>query len=280
MICAWNELLSILPLRMRQEIGSVGKNGIQEIRLRMNAPPELVLPSERYWLEENVTRDDLNFVINMASRYSPWSASTLAQGYITASGGHRIGVCGEVVYRNGAADGMREMDSICIRVASDYPDIANKAAKEKGSILILGAPGWGKTTLLRDLIRQIGQTETVCVVDERGELFPTGYIRGKCIDVLSGCPKATGIQRVLRTMGPDCIAVDEITADEDCQAILQAANCGVRLLATAHASSLQDFFHKETYRPLREYRIFQSLILLRRDKSYTVERMTLWDTNG
>ena len=275
MMCAWKELLSILPPRLRREVDSLGKESAQELRLRINAPPELVLGGKEIWLRENVTEDDLNYIINTASRYSPWAAATMAQGYLTAPGGHRIGLCGEAICRNGCFEGIRQVRSLCIRIARDFPGIGKDAAALKGSILILGAPGWGKTTLLRDLVRQLAQEETVSVVDERGELFPEGVIRGKRMDVLTGCPKSAGIDMTLRTMGPSCIALDEITAEGDCQALVQAANCGVRLVATAHAASERDFRSRNVYRVLLENRIFDGLVLLHRDKSYQVERMTL-----
>ena len=213
--------------------------------------------------------------INAASRYSPWAAATTAQGYLTAPGGHRIGLCGEVVCKDGIVTGIREISSLCIRVARDFPGIAKRAADATGSILILGAPGWGKTTLLRDLIRQIGEKQCVSVVDERGELFPEGLERGKKTDVLTGCPKSPGIDMVLRTMGPDCIAVDEITAEADARALLRAANCGVRLLATAHGTSAADLRRRSVYRPLAESGVFQTLLILRQDKSFRAERAAL-----
>lgn len=144
------------------------------------------------------------------------------------------------------------------------------------SLLLLGAPGWGKTTLLRDICRQIGEKETVCVVDSRGEVFPKGIPRGRRMDVLSACPKGTGVEMVLRTMTPQWIALDEITAAEDTRALLFAANCGVRLLATAHAASPQELSSREIYRPLVEQGIFDHLLVLRPDKSYRLERMGAW----
>ena len=95
------------------------------------------------------------------------------------------------------------------------------------------------------------------------------------MDVLTGCPKSAGIDMTLRTMGPSYIALDEITAEGDCQALVQAANCGVRLVATAHAASVRDFRSRNVYRVLVENRIFDGLVLLHRAKSYHVERMTL-----
>lgn len=274
MICAWKELLSILPVRLRRAIDTLGRDSMQELRLRINAPPELRFQNESKWLPETVTQEDLNFVINTASRYSPWSASTMAHGYITAPGGHRIGLCGEAICRADMMEGIRDVQSVCIRVARDFPGIGKMARNLNGSILILGAPGSGKTTLLRDIIRQLSEDEVVSVVDERGELFPTGFARGKRIDILTGCPKHVGIDLVLRTMGPTCIAVDEITAEKDCNALLQASNCGVHLLATAHADSIQSFYARSVYHSLVENGVFETLIVLSRDKSYKVERMT------
>lgn len=275
MRCAWKELLGILPAWLRKPVDEQGRETLQELRLRCGTPPELVLRDGVRWLDRNAEGEDLRFCVNAASRYSPWSAATAAQGYVTAPGGHRIGLCGEAVCKNGEVTGIRELRSLCIRVARDFPGIGREAAKCGGSILILGAPGWGKTTLLRDLVRQIAERETVAVVDERGELFPEGIARGKRMDVLTGCPKPAGIDMVLRTMGPACIALDEITAQADTQALLYAVGCGVRLLATVHASSLSDLRRRPVYRPLMESGLFETALVLRADKTFQTERMGL-----
>ena len=280
MTCAWQELLAVLPLWMRKETDIFQNEGLREIRLRVNAPPELVFLQRSIWFERNITQDDLNYTVNTASRYSPWSVGTVAMGYITVRGGHRIGLCGESVSQQGQCNTIRNYSSLCIRVAKDIPGIASGLVKIRGSILILGAPGWGKTTLLRDLIRQFGINETVCVADERGELFPEGIERGRRVDVLTGCSKEFGITTLLRTMCPDCIAVDEITAQEDTNVLLHAANCGVRLLASAHAATFSDFRRRIIYQPLLENHVFDVVIALKRDQSYTVERMTECVTGG
>lgn len=275
MLCAWNALLGILPQRLRRDVDTLGKESMQELRLRLHAPPELVLGSGSRWLTGDVTRDELTFLLNAASRYSPWAAQTLAQGYITGEGGHRIGVCGQVVCNQGVVTGVREIRSVCVRVARDIPELGAELSKLTGSVLILGAPGWGKTTLLRCLVRSYGEREAVGVVDERGELFPPVFAPGKRTDILTGCPKTVGIERLLRTMGPGCIAVDEITALEDCQALTAAANCGVTLLATAHAASVQDFLSRPVYETLIDQKVFRTLVVLRKDRSYRIERVTL-----
>lgn len=274
MVCAWEALLSILPRRLKPDVDKLGKDTMQELRLRINAPAEMVFQNESYWLPGRVTRDELNEVINSASRYSPWATTSISQGYVTAPGGHRIGLCGEVVCKNGRIEGIRDITSLCIRVARDFPGIASRADSLYGSILIIGPPGWGKTTLLRDFIRRISKKETIAVVDERGELFPNGFDRGECTDVLTGCPKAEGINMVLRTMGPHCIAVDEITEDADVRAILNATNCGVRLLATAHAGCRKDLERRPVYRQLLEHRVFDFVITLGKDRFYRIEGAT------
>ena len=275
MTCAWKELLAILPGWLAGEADRLGRDSLQELRLRVGKPPELVLGRGFRNGDRPVAREDLSFCINTASRYSPWAARTMAEGYLTAPGGHRIGICGEAAVKDGAGIGIREVTSLCIRVARDFPGISRGTEDLNGSILLLGPPGSGKTTLLRDLVRRISDTRTAAVVDERGEIFPPGFRTGRRMDVLRGCPKAQGVDTVLRTMGPEVIAVDEITAEGDCDALIRAGWCGVRLIATAHAASVRDLRCRRVYRTLAESKLFDHILVLSRDKSWRVERMDL-----
>ena len=271
MICAWDELLGILPGWLSAEVDRQGRQTLQELRLRLGQVPELCLSGRSLWLDRIVCREDLNFVVNTASRYSPWSAATISRGYITAIGGHRIGLCGDCVIKKGALDGIRKVNSLCIRVARDYAGISGAASKLRGSILLIGPPGSGKTTLLRDLLMKIAQEESVCVVDERGEIFPEGMTRGRRLDVITGCNKEDGIEILLRTMGPTCIAVDEVTSEQDCEALVRAGWCGVRLIATAHAASTEDLYHRPVYRSLVNARLFDHVIVLNRNRAWKEE---------
>ena len=280
MRCAWKELLDILPKWMITDVDALGRSSLQELRLRLDAPPELVSCDSVERLGRQVSSEDLSYCVNAASRYSPWAAATIAQGFLTVSGGHRIGLCGEAVLKNKEITGIRKVTSLCIRVARDFPGIGSSAAGLRGSMLILGAPGRGKTTLLRDIARQISEKSTVAVVDERGEIFPSGFVRGDRMDVLTGVPKAGGVEMVLRTMGPEWIAVDEITAEEDCRSLLQAQGCGVRLLATAHAGSLDEFRVRPIYKALLDNHVFDYLLILHSDRSYGTERIHSWNSGG
>ena len=279
MKCAWNAFLGILPPKYRVNVDKLGRESLQELRLRLNEKPELVTSLGSRWLEDVPTAQDLAFVVNMASRYSPWAATTAAQGYLTALGGHRIGLCGAVVTDGNGVKGIREPTALCLRVARDFEGIA-KGISFTGNVLILGPPGSGKTTLLRDLIRQRSNRGcgSVAVVDERGELFPMSrdgccFFSGQRTDILTGSTKPEGIEWVLRTMGPQCIAVDEITSEGDCRALLAAAWCGVTVFATAHASCAADLRGSKKYRPLVECGVFDTVVTLRRDKSYIQERL-------
>lgn len=282
MKCAWNAFISLLPTWMRQEVDRQGSTSLLELRLRLNEEPELVCLKKSVTLGRTISKDDLLFCINAASRYSPWSAGTASKGYITAQGGHRIGICGDVTVSKGELTGIRSPTSLCLRVARDFPGISGDVCKASGSILIIGSPGSGKTTFLRDCIRQLSDTQkgSIAVVDERGELFPhigqeMCFTPGKRTDVITGCSKTQGIEMLLRCMGPQTIAVDEITAQQDCDALLHACWCGVRLLATAHASDKRDLFSRQVYKPVIASRIFENLIVLRQDKSWYTERMTV-----
>ena len=279
MTCQWQSFIRLIPHRLRKETEILGCQELLELRLRVGQTVQFVLMRGVAASNDKVTQEDLKFVINTATQYSPWAAATASHGYITAEGGHRIGICGDCVIHNGVAGGIRTPTSLCIRVARDFPGIAASASC-KGSVLIIGTPGSGKTTLLRDLIRQRSNAGkgSIAVVDERGELFPcvqgsSCFVPGPHTDIMTGCSKKQGIEMVLRTMGPSCIAVDEITGEEDAAALLAAGWSGVDLLATAHAATVDDLYARDVYRPLVRRNLFQSLLVMNRDKTWHAERI-------
>lgn len=282
MMCQWDSYIGLFPLRMRSELIKIGKEDLLETRLRIGQPAQAVMKNRSVWLPSNTRPEDIDFVINAASKYSPWSAVSLADGYITADGGHRVGICGHATVNDDRISGIALPTSLCVRLSKDFEGIASGAASLRGSVLIIGPPGSGKTTLLRDLIRQKSNIGNSCVavVDEKSEVFPRQgralpFYPGKCTDIISGCNKSFGVERVLKNMTPNMIAMDEITSEEDCNALIQAGWCGVNLIATAHASSRSDLVNRPIYKKILQTGIFDHLIVLHSDKSWHTERLTV-----
>ena len=279
MNCDWDSYLRLVPSWMRNDVDRLGRNTLEELRLRVGHPPGLVMQNKLITLGRNVSNEDILHCINAASRYSPWVATTIRHGYITAAGGHRIGVCGDaIVDKFNAIEGMQTVNMLCIRVAKSCAGVSKTVPIDKGSVLVIGCPGAGKTTVLRDLVCRYSfeGVKSIGVVDERGELFPIHqgkycFETGPKTDIVSWTNKKQGVEMLLRCMNPGVIAVDEITSDEDCRTLLHAGWCGVKIFATAHASCMEDLVRRPVYQLLLEGRIFDVIVIVRQDRTLHIE---------
>ncbi len=291
--------LSILPpplARAVRDLPEMERRHLRELRLRCGQRARyLALDYERVLPFDGagfpVDQQCLVEIVNRATRYSAYaSAAQLRQGFVTLAGGHRLGVCGQAVIGADGVQSLRELSSVNLRIARQ-PERCGAAAiaylrAHPGSTLIAGPPGCGKTTLLRELIRDRsdGARERVGIVDERMELAACrngqpSFRIGEMTDVLSGVPKHEGVYMLLRTMSPDWIAVDEITDDRDVDALQRSSFCGVRLLATAHVFSREDLSSRPLYARMCALGPFENLILMDRDHNITTERMNADDQN-
>lgn len=284
---AYTQAVQVLPLDLRllaERVPEAWKASAEELRLRAGRPMTLVTDRDEYPVPGGtaVTEYDLRTVLEVASQASAHAVlEQVRSGFVTVRGGHRIGLCGTAVVEHGMITNLRALSSLAVRVARQVKGggaaLATRLLEEDRlqNTLILAPPGAGKTTLLRDLIRALSEGEgvkplRVGVADERGELAALRegmpeFDLGPRTDVMDGCPKAEGLRMLLRGMNPQVLAADEITAPEDTQAILQAAGCGVSLLATAHGVHAGDLSRRPVYQPLLEQKVFQKLVMIRRE---------------
>lgn len=270
----------LFPEAHAAQLAAVPQDGAEELRLHIGQPVLLRLQGAEKVLWPELGRKDLEDVIQRACRQSVYAHSeTIRQGYLNLEHGHRLGICGTGVVRNGQTETIRTPSSISIRIAREIPGCSGSlAAQCSGSTLILGPPGCGKTTLLRDLIRQLSdkKKQRIGLADERGEVsgavegVPSMQV-GKRTDVLLNVPKAEAVMMLVRTMSPQWIAVDEITRQQDLEAMVQACYCGVNLLATAHGSSLDDLCSRPLYRKLVDTGVFQTVVLMDRNKNFALK---------
>ena len=280
---AFQQAAEVLPPRLRRLVMELPQEEQQcgeELRLRVGFPLSVVFPEgERSLDGAAIEPGDVELLLERASGASVHSVlEQLREGFITLEGGHRVGFCGTTVVEQGKITFLRDLSSASIRVARQIPGLAqNLAPKLFGagalqSTLILAPPGAGKTSLLRDLIRTLSDGDCVPahrvgVVDPRGELGAA--VGGKMqldlgchTDLLNACPKAQGLLLLLRAMNPQVLAVDEVTAPEDVQAICDAAGCGVVLLATVHGRDREDLKRRQLYRQLLELGVFRRLVTI------------------
>lgn len=291
---------ALLPQRWRclaRQLPDHQKARAEELRLRAGHPATVLLPEGEILLSEErqtVSQGDLEQLCDTVTGYSRYaSAETIAQGYLIAPGGFRVGLCGTAVVREGGNRNLRDLSSAVVRIGREKTGLSDELLPQLWennrfqSTLILAPPGLGKTTLLRDIIRNLsdGTAEyvpmRVAVVDERGEI--AGMHRGLpqleigChTDVLDGCPKAEGIPILLRAANPQVIAVDEITERQDIYAMAAAANCGVALLATIHAADCAELRRKPLFAKLLRLHVFQKAVVIRSDggiRGYEVEEL-------
>lgn len=228
---------------------SVERNA-QELRLRAGKPPVAELGTGRYAFHGHIlTREDIESVINALCNYSVYNYEReFREGFITLRGGHRAGFCGTASVRNGRVENVKSISSVNIRIAREHKGCGEGLAKaalaeDFRGMLIFGRPLSGKTTVLRDLARILGQSEKVALIDARSEIaavyngIPQNDV-GVNTDVLDGYPKGEALETAVRVLSPSYIICDEITGEQD--ELVNCVNCGVKLIATAHCSSFDE----------------------------------------
>lgn len=302
------QLLRQLPFSLRSSLEQLPPESLaelEELRIKNEAPlllrfreRDAFLSRDGRLLEEPgpaarwVDGEELRRLLMCLSDSSFYALEEeLRRGYITLPGGHRAGLAGRAVLEKGQIRTLKDISSVNIRVARPVPgaaaELLPQLLDEDGcpcQSLLVSPPRAGKTTLLRDLARIFSDGEGVAplrvgLVDERSELAAMrgGVAQlpvGLRTDVLDACPKAEGLMLLLRSMSPQLLICDEIGRPEDVEALREAGNAGVKLIATAHGRDEKELLARPTLAQLLEEGRFQRIVVLsRRQGPGTIERV-------
>lgn len=291
------EILMLFPEGSRDRWREVAKMArrLQEIRLRACLPLSILVDNREYFVDRQgqivdipgeaarPLPEELENLLGHLCKYSIYAfADEIRQGFLTVQGGHRVGLAGQVILDGeGRIKNMKYIRYLNIRIAHQIRGAADALMPclyEDGQVmstLLISPPGGGKTTMLRDIIRQVsdgtvyGRGINVSVVDERSEIAGS-YLGvsqndvGIRTDVLDGCPKVEGMMRLIRSMAPRVLAVDEVGSLADAQALQMAGGCGCKLLATIHGGSMEEVRRKDYTRYIMEQGLFERYVMLDR----------------
>lgn len=294
-----SHLLSMMPKELREMCRQLPQDvlfTLEEIRIRKEQPVELIYGQVSRFLSHEgaltnhhakgwrIPAEQFDKMVNLISQHSIYALEEeLKRGYVTVTGGHRIGIVGKVLVEKGEVRTIRDISGLNVRIAREKKGVALPLIpylteeQHVRNTLIISPPQCGKTTILRDLARVLSygnphmSGKKVSIVDERSELAGSvGGIPQKDVgprtDILDACPKAEGIMMLIRSMSPDIIIADEIGRPEDAVAIQEALNAGVTVITSVHGASLTDINRRPTISRLIGQGVFQRYIFLGRSR--------------
>ena len=276
----WQETLQFfagcMPRSIVRVLVNQPEDSVREIRVRAGDHAALVTHEGEIVCPGMLSQPQVAQMAEALCEHALYArAEEQRQGFVALRGGHRMGLCGRVISHGQSVRALREISSVCIRIAGQWMGAAEALAPhlvdEEGmvrSALIIGMPGSGKTTILRDACRMLSeQGKHVCIVDERSEIAAmcAGVPQldvGPNTDVLDGCSKEAGLRWMLRSMSPDVLAVDELSGPLDVQAVSEAVRSGVSVLATLHGRSAEAALARGALYQLVQNRAFDRYVQL------------------
>jgi len=264
--------LSYLPPRLSDAVirtASLWNTAVNEIRLRENRLLSITVGTKNVSCDLTCTREEIVHTVTKVCGNSLYSHSeSIREGCITTDCGIRVGVCGHAVLSDGRISLVRDITSLNIRIPHRVPGAADSLFEQMSrneSVLIYSAPGQGKTTLLRELIPLLSSGEharRTAVIDTRYELC-AGTDSSDLTDVFYGYPRYEGILNAVRTMSPEYILCDEISTEQDAQALLQAHSAGIAVCASIHAGDVHELNRTPIAKKLMDAHVFDLLYGIR-----------------
>jgi len=289
------QVIDILPERLQKILSGIPANVaqyVEEIRVREGRPLMIHGGGREYFVRQDglptsnqdegylVTRQDTSMLLQLLSNYSIYAVEEeLRNGYVTVKGGGRVGLAGRIVLEDGKIKTLKSINSFNIRIPREVTGVADKVmpyitiSNSVMNSIIFSPPQMGKTTLIRDIARQLSDGFSkfkgikVSIVDERSEIagclngVPQNKV-GVRTDVLDACPKAAGIMMLIRSMSPEVIITDEIGRTEDVGAVLEAMNSGIKIITTAHSASVNEAQNRPILAGLLEEKVFERILIL------------------
>lgn len=284
----FRKVLLYMPKRIAEAIGKISSENIRrinEIRFRVNKPVSISSFGKNYYVTEKgglttcktlgiiSSKNDINESFRAICDYSIHSyKSEISEGFITLEGGNRVGMCGTAVLNGQCIETLKYINGLNFRIAGQVIGCSEKICnrlydKNIVSLLIIGPPLSGKTTVLKDICRILGEKYKISIIDERSEISAVYHGEsqndiGTLTDIFDGYPKGEGITTAVRVMSPEIIICDEIGGKKDCDAILDSINSGVKFIASVHGSTIEEILKRNNIAKLISNGIFQYGVLL------------------
>lgn len=277
------EIFAVLPEKINSCLKDKSNlNKLQEVRVKVGKPLSIVLDNNETIFNYVITSDDVKAIIQKISNYSLYAfEEDIRQGYITIQGGHRVGLAGQCVIEHNSIKTIRNITSLNIRVCREVIGCSNNLINSLvennrvNNTLIISPPKCGKTTLLRDITRnisngvsQIGlKGKRTVVIDERSEIaacyngIPQMNV-GIRTDVYDNCIKSDGMMMAVRGLSPEVIVCDEIGTHKDMEGLIMAYNSGVSIIATLHGRNIEELYRRPVFREIVENNVIDKVVIL------------------
>ena len=287
-------MLDFLTEELKAALRHVNLNRVYELRVRAAKPVVINFGGEYTFLGRHGTTSyrteamdatfaDVESIVYRASEYSVYSVTEqLRQGFLTGAGGERIGLAGIVVYENGVPFTVKEITSLNIRVPHDVRgcgDLIFRQCFREGtrSMLLLSAPGRGKTTILRDLARSLSEDKIVNILinDERNEITAAyrdfSLDTGAFCDVIRYSYKRDALTAAVRCLRPDIVVTDELVSEEETDAVASCIRGGIHVLASAHCKDIASLRNAPVFAAVLREQLFDRYVFLASDRIGEVE---------